>query len=120
MLNDMLIESTSVLLQVQAQTESADDANEVWGGWGSVAFVTVVAILIALVIAMFIWQIFRTAQVRTAAEASIAQETAYKTLAEQVVDAQTRTADELEQLRESLSDLRTRVATIERLLAEVG
>lgn len=120
MLNDMLLGTTGVLLQVQAQTETANDNNEVWGGWGSVAFVTTIVTLVALIVALLIWQLFRTKQVRTAAEVSIAQEAAYKKLAEQVADAQTRTAGELAVIRESVTDLRTRVATIERMLAEVG
>lgn len=120
MLNDIFVGTTGVLLQMQAQAETVDDTNDVWSGWGSVIFVIAIVVVVAFVISIVLWQVFRTNQVKAAAQASIAQEEAYKKLAEQVANAQTRTADELAQIREHVTDLRTRVATIERLLAEVG
>lgn len=120
MLNDMLLGTAGVLLQVQAQTETADDTNEVWAGWGSVIFVLTIVTIVALVASLLIWQLFRTRQTRMMTEARVVQANAYRTLAEEATAAQTRTAEEIKQLREGVNDLRTRVATIERLLAEVG
>ena len=120
MLNEMLIGTTGVLLQVQTQTEADQNASKVWGGWGSVIVIITVITIVALVISLFIWQIFRTRQTQMMSEARVAESTAYRTLAEEATAAQHRTAEELEHLRESVADLRTRVASIERMLAEVG
>jgi predicted negative regulator of RcsB-dependent stress response len=120
MLNDMLIGATGVLLQVQAQTDTADDVNEVWSGWGSVIFVLSIIAIVALVASLLIWQLFRTRQTKMMSEARVAEANAYRTLAEEATAAQNRTAAELEQIRETVGDLRTRVASIERMLAEVG
>ena len=120
MLNDVLIGTTSVILQVQAQTETANETNDVWAGWGSVIFVLTMTAIVALIAALVIWQLFRTRQTKMVSDARVAEANAYRTLAEEAATAQTRTASELATLSESLTDLRTRVASIERLLAEVG
>ncbi|HYI14786.1 MAG TPA: hypothetical protein VEX37_05315 [Thermomicrobiales bacterium] len=121
MLNDMLIGTTSVLLQVRAQTDAADDANDVfWSGWGGLIFVLGIIGIISLVASVLIWQIFRTRQTKMMSDARVAEANAYKQLAEEAAAAQNRAAAELATLSESLTDLRTRVASIERMLAEVG
>jgi hypothetical protein len=120
MLNDMLIGTTSVLLQVQAQTETVDDTNDVWAGWGSVIFIITIIVIVALVVSLLIWQIFRTRQTRMMSDARVAEANAYRTLAEEAASAQSRTAAELASLSETVTDLRNRVASIERMLAEVG
>ena len=120
MLNDMLLGTTGVFLQVQAQTETVDDPNDVWAGWGSVILVSGTVFLVAVLLALLIWQIFRTSQTRMMTNATVTLTDSYRTLAEEATAAQTRTAEEIEQLREGVTDLRTRVATIERILAEVG
>ncbi len=120
MLNDMLLGTTSVLLQVQAQTETVDDTNDVWAGWGSVIFVLSMTGIVALIAALIIWQAFRTKQTRMMSDARVAEANAYKALAEEAAAAQTRTASELATLSESVSDLRTRGATSHRMLAVVG
>ena len=120
MLNDMLLGTTGVLLQVQAQTETVEETNEVWAGWGSLIFVLTIITIVALVAALLIWQVFRTKQTRMMSEARVAEANAYRTLAEEAAAAQHRTAEELATMSESVTDLRTRVASIERMLAEVG
>ena len=120
MLNDMLLGTTSVLLQVQAQTDTADDVNDVWAGWGSVIFVLSMAAIVALIAALVIWQLFRTRQTKMMSDARVAESNAYKLLAEEAAAAQNRAATELASLGETVSDLRNRVASIERMLAEVG
>ncbi len=120
MLNDMLVGSAGVLLQVRAQTEPVEETNDVWAGWGSVIFVITIIAIVALVASLLIWQLFRTRQTQMMTQARVVEANAYRTIAEEATTAQTRTADELEHLREGVTDLRTRVASIERILAEVG
>jgi predicted negative regulator of RcsB-dependent stress response len=120
MFNDVLIGTTGVLLQVQAQTDTSSDVNEVWSGWGSVIFVLSMTGIIALIAALVIWQLFRTRQTKMMSDARVAESNAYRSLAEDATAAQNHTAEELKYLRESMADLRTRVASIERMLAEVG
>lgn len=120
MLNEMMIGTTGVLLQVQAQTEASSEVNDVWSGWGSVVFVLAMTAIVALIAALVIWQLFRTRQTSMMTQARIAESNAYQKLAEEATTAQNRTAAELEQLSETIGDLRTRVASIERMLAEVG
>jgi hypothetical protein len=106
--------SQLMLVVAQAETE-----NEVWSGWGSVFFVLGIMMIFAVVASVLIWQIFRTRQATIESRARIAQEEAYRRLAEEATSVQNRTAAELSQLTEGMADLRVRVATIERVLREV-
>jgi uncharacterized protein HemX len=119
-LNDVLLGTTGVFLQIQAQTEPEIEQNDVWEGWGSVILVCGFVLLVALILALVIWQLFRTRQTRMMTDARVAEANAYRTLAEEAATAQTRMANELAALGETITDLRTRVASIEKLLAEVG
>jgi type VI protein secretion system component VasK len=62
-----------------------------------------------------VWQAFVTWRSRM----SIAREEAYRHLAEQVTQAQTKTSECLEKATSELSDLRQRMAEVERILKEV-
>lgn len=88
-------------------------------GWGSV-FVLGLAALVAIILVAIIWQVFKTAQTKTAADATFAQEAAYRTLAEGAVRAQQSTAEWQRKMATDLADLRDRVAAMEKLLREVG
>jgi hypothetical protein len=120
MFNDVLIGTTGVLMQVRAQTETVNETNDVWAGWGSVIFVLSMTGIVALIAALIIWQLFRTRQTKMMSDARVAEANAYRSLAEDATAAQNHTTEELKYLRESMADLRTRVASIERMLAEVG
>lgn len=98
---------------------AAEPANDVWAGWGSVFFVLGIMTIAALVAVVIIWQVFRTRQATIESRAQIAQEEAYRRLAEESTSVQKRTASELDQLTEGMADLRVRVASIERMLREV-
>ena len=93
--------------------------NNVWEGWGSVLLVVGGMALMAIIIMMVIWQVFRTRQATIESRATIAHEEAYRRLAEEATSVQNRTAAELNQLTEGMADLRVRVTNIERLLREV-
>jgi hypothetical protein len=115
---NVLGDSLNSLMLVTAQVES-EAGNEVWDGWGSVFFVLGFMAIIAMVSVVLIWQVFRTRQATIESRARIAQEEAYRRLAEEATSVQNRTAAELAQLTEGMADLRVRVATIERMLREV-
>lgn len=87
-------------------------------GWG-ITFILVLAALIALLIAIVLWQVFKTKQMNSTSRTAIAQDEAYRKLAEQATEAQERTAEELSKATAELTDLRTRVSELERILKEV-
>lgn len=114
----VLGEGLSSVLLVTAQVETQAE-NEVWSGWGSVFFTLGMMTIFALVGTVLIWQIFRTRQATIESRARIAQEEAYRRLAEEATSVQNRTAADLAHLTEGMADLRVRVANIERMLREV-
>lgn len=72
--------------------------------------------LITLIAVVIIWQVFSVAR----AKASAAREQAYQQLAARATETQERIANDLGRATEDLGELRQRVATIEKLLREVG
>lgn len=119
---NFLEESMSGMLLVTAQVEN-ETSNEVWEGWGSVIMVAgsvlLVVIAVAVIVGIVVYQSFKTKQQTIESRAQIAQEEAYRKLAEEATSVQNRTAAELHQLTEGMADLRVRVTTIERMLREV-
>lgn len=76
---------------------------------GGMVFVLVLLVPLAVVL---VWQGFKTWQMRTTSRAEIARDEAYRKLAEEAISVQTK-------ISEDLSDLRVRVASIEKMLREV-
>ena len=113
-----LAESLGSLALVTAQVNE-EAPNDVWSGWGSVILVVGTLVLATIIICVVLWQVFRTRRATLESRAMIAQEEAYRRLAEEATSTQKRTAAELNQLTEGMADLRVRVATIERMLREV-
>jgi hypothetical protein len=108
--------STNALIVAQQVDNGSDD---VWGGWGSVIFVITIVAIIATVILVLIWQLSQNARARSAAAATAAQDEAYRKLAEQSAMAQERVAADLATLNTSVTELRERVASIEKMMREV-
>ena len=88
------------------------------GNAWSVVFILLVAA--ALVVALTIWQTFRTQQAEAAARAATAQDEAYRALAEAATAAARQSADEQQRIAAELVEIRTRLAAIEKVLNEVG
>jgi cytoskeletal protein RodZ len=88
-------------------------------GWGIVFILGIVA-AISLIASIWVWQVFRTQQANTASETVIAQDGAYRALAEEVTTATRKSAQEQERIAAELAEVRSRLAAIEKLLAEVG
>jgi hypothetical protein len=91
----------------------------VWEGWGSDLLAVSVSTLVLVLVGVLIWQVFKTYQTKLAVDAHAGQEAAYRALAEQSTRAQEHAAEQLALLHENVAELKTRVASIERLLKEV-
>ena len=87
--------------------------------WTEVIFILAISLGALSIIASVIWMGLRTWQVRMATQVDIAREAAYRKLAEDFQVTQQQTAAELRAVSDALSDLRGRVASIERILREV-
>jgi HAMP domain-containing protein len=79
-------------------------------------FAAAIAALIAVILVAVIWQLGGTSRARAAA----ARDDAYKDLAGRSTAAQAKTAEELERVAGELADLKSRLASMERLMREVG
>lgn len=84
--------------------------------WADVVFLLGGFTVILAAVAFVIWQIFATYRAR----AAIAREQAYQKLAESSARTQERIAEDLTKATRELEDLRTRMASVERMLREVG
>jgi hypothetical protein len=80
-------------------------------GWVAVAG----ALGFSAVIAVLIWSVMGVAKARVA----VSRELEYKKLAQQATEAQQSTADRLQTLVSDMAELRTKVASMEKLLREV-
>lgn len=99
---------------------SHDTSNTVWEGWGSVMLVVGGMVLVAILLGIVIWQIFKTAQSRMLAADAIARDDAYRRLAEQSATTQEQLATQQQRIADDMTELRERVGAIEKLLREVG
>jgi hypothetical protein len=104
----------ALLLLAQIEPEELDD-DSVWEGWGSVVFVTGLAVLIAAIIIAGLWFIRGVAISR----AHAARDEAFQKLAEQSTSVQEQFLGEQKRMAGDLGELRTRVESIERILREV-
>ena len=99
---------------------SHNTSSDVWEGWGSVIMIVGGMMLIAILLGIVIWQIFKTAQSRMLAADAIARDEAYRRLAEQSASTQEQLAAQQQRIADDMIELRERVGAIEKLLREVG
>jgi hypothetical protein len=76
-------------------------------------------ILVLVIIAVLIWQIFRTGQVAISSDASKERDASYAKVIAEATAAQNTTSHRLAELSEEIKDLRMRVEAMEKLLQEV-
>lgn len=88
-------------------------------GWG-IVFVLVLAALIAFIIAIVLWQVFKTQQTKLSNRDAIARDENYRKLAEKSASFHEEIATELQTLRTELTETHHRVRELERILKEVG
>jgi type VI protein secretion system component VasK len=84
--------------------------------WEQTIFVLGALTILVTAGIIVVWQAFATWRSRM----SIAREEAYRKLAEEVAESQTKTAESMETATADLADLRRRMAEVERMLKEVG
>ncbi|MDQ3654905.1 MAG: hypothetical protein M3457_07495 [Chloroflexota bacterium] len=101
---------------ITLQTNAGAD---VWSGWGSVIMGVSVVGLTLVLVGIVIWQVFRTMQTRMTTQAVIAQDEAYRKLAERVADSQAGIATETARIAAELTAMSARVTAMEKLLREV-
>jgi hypothetical protein len=92
---------------VIAQTDTTE--------WPEAAIAIAGILLVIAVVVVVIWQGAATVRAR----ATVQREEAYRKLAEESVDAQRRTADQLERAVTELSSLGSRTSELERLIKTV-
>jgi hypothetical protein len=83
--------------------------------WPEAAIAIAGILLVIAVTVALIWQVAATVRAR----AIVQREEAYRKLAEESVDSQRRTADQLERAVTELSSLGTRTSELERLMKTV-
>jgi hypothetical protein len=91
----------------------------VWEGWGADLLALSATTLVLALVGVLIWQVFKTYQTKLMADAHVAHEAGYRTLAEQSTRAQEVAAQQLALLQENVAELNSRVTSIERLLKDV-
>lgn len=72
-----------------------------------------------ILILMLAWQMFKTRQTRITSRAEIARDEAYRKLAEEAILAQQKMTENQEKMVKELSEMRVRIASIEKVLHEV-
>lgn len=84
--------------------------------WPDAAVAIVGILFVTVVLTAAIWQIFATAKARL----SVAREEAYKRLADEAIQSQSRTSEELVRATAELTQIRRQTGELERMLKEVG
>jgi len=96
-----------------------ETTNDIWGGWGSVALVVSVSLAFMFIVAILVWQAFKTWQASIENKALIARDKAYEVLADKSVYTQQKLLEQQERIIQDISDMRERVTSIEQKLAAV-
>jgi hypothetical protein len=84
--------------------------------WPDAVVATAGALGVFALIAVIVWQVFATGRASMVAK----REEAYRKLAEESADAQSRTAARLTELVSEVQELRVRTSELERMLKEVA
>jgi hypothetical protein len=87
-------------------------------GWG-IIFVLGLALMASAVLSLILWQGIKTGRETQKNQITTEQGDAYRKLAERATEAQETAARQLTTMREDISDLRARVAAMERMMREV-
>jgi hypothetical protein len=92
---------------------------DVWSGWGSVIIASVMFGAFALVLAVLVWQGFRTWQTSLVSKAFTARETAFQRLVQEQMETQKQLERDQRELSQSLVTVRESLSSIERILKAV-
>lgn len=101
---------------IALQTQPVGD---VWSDWGGVVTAVAGIMMIIVLTGILIWQVFKTMQTRMTTQAVIAQDQAFRDLAERATSAQESIAAETTRISADINEIKARVAAMEKLLREV-
>ena len=93
--------------------------NAVWDGWGSVILVVSTTIAFMLIMAILVWQVFKTWQANMEHRATLARDRSFERLADKAVYTQQKLLEQQEKLLLEMNSVRDRVTGIEQKLAAV-
>ena len=88
--------------------------------WPEAAVAIAGTALVIVIVSVLIWQIFRTGQVAIASDASSQRDASFAQAIADATAAQNTTSHRLAELSEDIKELRNRVASLEKILQEVG
>lgn len=88
-------------------------------GWGIVFLLGIIA-AVALIVSIAIWQTFRTQQTESTSKVALTHDGAYRALVEETSIAIRKSLELQERMATELTELRSRLTTVERLLKDVG
>ena len=88
--------------------------------WPEAVFLSISTVIVFAIAIVAIWQAFKTWQAKVAARIAIAQDEAYRALAEQATVTQQALTEEQRRLAVEVAGVGERLSEIEKLLREVG
>jgi flagellar biosynthesis/type III secretory pathway M-ring protein FliF/YscJ len=75
--------------------------------------------LVTVVFVFIISQVFKNRRAKIATAAEIAQNEAYRNLAEEAITVQRKTAEDQQKITKDISEMKARINSIEKMLREV-
>ncbi len=75
--------------------------------------------LVTVVFVVIISQVFKNRRAKIATAAEIAQNEAYRNLAEEAITVQRKTAEDQQKITRDISEMKERINSIEKMLREV-
>ncbi|MGI6037830.1 MAG: hypothetical protein ACOYD6_06335 [Limnochordia bacterium] len=87
--------------------------------FAGMGFVVLMSTLFTILLALVIWQWFKSSQLRITSQAELARDKAYRKLAEEAVSLHQQIAEYQEKLVADLSEMKGRIKSIEQILREV-
>lgn len=75
--------------------------------------------LVTVVLVVIIPQVFKNRRAKITAAAEIAQNEAYRNLAEEAITVQRKTAEDQQKITRDISEMKERINSIEKMLREV-
>lgn len=89
-------------------------------GIGGMGFVLFILTLITIVTVVAISQFFKSSRAKATSMAEITRDEAYRKLAEESILVQQKMVEEQQKIINDLSEMKTRINAIEKMLREVG
>jgi hypothetical protein len=88
-------------------------------GWGIILVLGIV-VSVAAIIIVATWQIFAVGRTSVSANAELARDDEYRTLAREATASQQAILEEQRKIARDVADLRERMESVEKMMREVG